>query len=713
MHNLRRHSGGSGRVANRRLHLRRGLSSLAYVELNEDSRCIAFNLGEGGLGVQPSTVLVEKNLPRISFQLPQSGKWVKLSGKIAWIGESRKEAGILFIDLPETARIEIGEWVSAGPSIAAFPEERASVNEHVSLRRVSLVLALAIVSLGLMWIAFSRYAVPPYMTVTTLLRALQSRMVAAGWLAVLALLVGYGGWLYRKSAQTSREIRVALAMLPVMVFSLASKLVGNLLYLPLVDWNALRLVPTFALTRGAGLYTGVSDDPVLGFIYGPVTAIIYLPTVLASTPTAAVFIGGMITLFISLLPLILCLLPAAVRNEKDRIASATALLFAIGALLYMPGTFAAVTSIHADAPAFGLGLLSLAVVSHGKGSSSNVRLGLSALFAVLAVWAKQIEAPLLVGIAVYLWVAHGRKPLLRFIAWTASIGIAVTGLSCAAFGLQKMAFNMWTIPAHHPWQGGPKSYQFLLSLRQFFAEGSFLFVIVLSEIINSWRVADGRTTRCRKEKVEFLRSNSWTLPLLVALFMIPTSVMGAAKVGGTHNSYHAYYYLVAACAIIFRDWLSSSTAERNSFPRVAASILLLTTVSFVAGNVYRVYNDFPSSPSSYSYIWQNPQEQAFTYDRRHPGEVYFAWNPLSSFMAEGKLYHSADGILARKLAGYPVSQAQLHSYLPARMRYIAYYSDSRYEVCCDYLPEYSKRVNVPELPGWFVYERQYDSGRRP
>jgi hypothetical protein len=554
--------------------------------------------------------------------------------------------------------------------------------------------------------------VVPYMTATTLLQALQNRMVAAGWLAVLALLSGYGGWLYRKSAQTSREIRVALAILPATAFSLACKLIGNLLCLPLVDWNAVRLAPTFALARGAGLYTGVSDGAVLGFVYGPVTAIIYLPTVVASTPTAAVFIGGVIALFISILPLILFLRSSAEGNEKDRIASATAILFAVGALLYVHGTFYAVTSVHADAPAFGLGLLSLVVLLHGKGSSSSVRLGLSALFAVLAVWTKQIEAPLLLGIAFYLWVAHGRKPLLRFAAWTASIGIAVTGLFCVAFGLRNMVFNMWTIPAHHPWLHSPKSYQFLLSLRQFSVEGSFLFVIVLSEIMNRWMVSDGGTT-IRQKMAEFIRKNQWTLPLSVALFMVPTSVMGAAKVGGTDNSFHAYYYLVAACALIFRDWLSSFTAQRNNFPRVAARILLLTTVSFAAGNLYGVYTDFPSSPSSYSYIWQNPQEQAFAYDRHHPGEVYFAWNPLSSFMAEGKLYHFAYGVFDRKLAGYPVSQAQLHCYLPAHMRYVAYHVDSTIKACCDYLPEYSKRVKLPELSGWIVYERQSDSDRNP
>jgi hypothetical protein len=572
------------------------------------------------------------------------------------------------------------------------------------------VLALAVVRSALMLIALWMYTLPSYTTATGLLPSLRTRMVAIVFFAVLASLLWYGYYLYRKSTQMSSEIRVALALLPVTAFSLALRLVGSLLILPWVDWNALRLVPTFQLARHAGLYTGISDGPILGFIYGPMTAIAYLPTVLASTPTAAVFIGGLLTVLISLAPLILFLLPVTGRNERDKISPAAAILFAIGALLYIPGTFAAVTSVHADAPAVGWGLLSLAILIHGRGSDSGTRLGLSALFAVLAVWTKQIEAPLLAGIAFYLWLAHGRKTFAHFVAWAASIGIAASCIFCAAFGLQKLVFNMWTIPARHPWQGSPQSHEFLLGLGRFFSEGSFLFVLVLSEMVHRWGAAGMGSSMQAESWQESLRKHDWTLPLLVALFMVPTSVIGASKIGGTDNSYHAYFYLAAACAMIFRDWLSTYTAENHDFSRVGASVLLLALAFFAVRNLAEVYTAYPSSPSGYTFIWNNPQQQAFTYDRQYPGEVYFPWNPLSTFMANGKLYHFAYGIFDRQLAGFPAGDAQLHSYLPPRMKYLAYYNDSRHtshlpKVCCDYLRDYSQRVDLPELPGWVIYKR--------
>jgi TonB family protein len=93
---------------------------------------MVFDLSEGGLGVRSAMVLTKKYVPRIRFQLPRSGKWVELGGKIAWTGESEKQTGIEFVDLPERARVEIEEWVAAGTSTSESPKETASVGEHAS-----------------------------------------------------------------------------------------------------------------------------------------------------------------------------------------------------------------------------------------------------------------------------------------------------------------------------------------------------------------------------------------------------------------------------------------------------------------------------------------------------------------------------------------------------------------------------------------------------
>jgi hypothetical protein len=45
------------------------------------------------------------------FLLPESKSWVQTNGRIAWVSESKKEAGIRFINLPEDARNTIQKWV--------------------------------------------------------------------------------------------------------------------------------------------------------------------------------------------------------------------------------------------------------------------------------------------------------------------------------------------------------------------------------------------------------------------------------------------------------------------------------------------------------------------------------------------------------------------------------------------------------------------------
>ena len=51
-------------------------------------------------------------LPCVRFQLPQSSDWIKARGQIAWTSETKKEAGIQFVDLPDLARKQIREWIA-------------------------------------------------------------------------------------------------------------------------------------------------------------------------------------------------------------------------------------------------------------------------------------------------------------------------------------------------------------------------------------------------------------------------------------------------------------------------------------------------------------------------------------------------------------------------------------------------------------------------
>jgi TonB family protein len=96
-----------------RAHMRRKLSPMAYVELGQDNGGILLNLSEGGFAVQSALALTSRVFSELRFQVPALQGWLTASGRIVWISDSKKEAGIQFTELPGEARREIHKWVSA------------------------------------------------------------------------------------------------------------------------------------------------------------------------------------------------------------------------------------------------------------------------------------------------------------------------------------------------------------------------------------------------------------------------------------------------------------------------------------------------------------------------------------------------------------------------------------------------------------------------
>lgn len=99
-------------VQDRRVHERRRVS-LAYIDLGENNGGIVLNVSEGGLAVTAVEVLHGAHLPKMRFQLPHSKTRIEARGQIAWTGESKKEVGVRFVDLPAEAATEIKSWIAS------------------------------------------------------------------------------------------------------------------------------------------------------------------------------------------------------------------------------------------------------------------------------------------------------------------------------------------------------------------------------------------------------------------------------------------------------------------------------------------------------------------------------------------------------------------------------------------------------------------------
>jgi TonB family protein len=114
--------------ANRRIHVRHRIRSLAYVELGENNGGIVLNIGEGGFAVRAAEAITEDSLPQVRFQNHGSAKQLIASGEIVWTDNSRKEAGVRFVDLPPEALGEIKAWIS---------EEESPVNSKKPIMSVA------------------------------------------------------------------------------------------------------------------------------------------------------------------------------------------------------------------------------------------------------------------------------------------------------------------------------------------------------------------------------------------------------------------------------------------------------------------------------------------------------------------------------------------------------------------------------------------------
>jgi hypothetical protein len=122
-------------VKDRRLHPRQRVSSLTYVDLGEDNGGIVLNVSEAGIRIQAAAGLEEGPIS-IRLQLPGSRKRLEVNAEVVWVGQSRKEAGLRFVDLSEDAQRQIQKWIAreASPNGALVEDETENENEAEPVR---------------------------------------------------------------------------------------------------------------------------------------------------------------------------------------------------------------------------------------------------------------------------------------------------------------------------------------------------------------------------------------------------------------------------------------------------------------------------------------------------------------------------------------------------------------------------------------------------
>lgn len=94
-----------------RLHPRQHVSS-SCIQLTNDNGGKVLNISESGLSVQAVRSLTDVPVLQMRFQLSRSQAWIETQGRVVWVSESGRTAGVEFVDLPNAARRRIKNWIS-------------------------------------------------------------------------------------------------------------------------------------------------------------------------------------------------------------------------------------------------------------------------------------------------------------------------------------------------------------------------------------------------------------------------------------------------------------------------------------------------------------------------------------------------------------------------------------------------------------------------
>ena len=467
---------------------------------------------------------------------------------------------------------------------------------------------------------------------------------------------------------------------------LAFTVVHRMLETPLWNYNGSRLMPSFALAHGINYYVLMPPGgPLYNSLYGPLVALVYLPATLFSTPNSAVLGGSAITV-------LLCFGAAAIVHftpSKTARGSVDVLAFlTLGFLMcYLEPLKYSCFNIHADGPGLALGAVACAVLYSGGA------LPVSALCAVLAIFCKQTFLPVPIALVVYVWARDGRTRALRYLLWLVAAGVLAGGVALVAAGPARLYHCLIWIPAHHPWNDASRIVSAIQAMRSFIRVSMPVPVLLLACVV--YAGYNRSTLRA------LLASRSAPL-LLAGIALLPFSIAGRAKAGGDVNSLSfALFFLTCGLTVLLAD--VARDAQNPPARRLALAVLVAMMLPLAVSEGPLTLD----IPASVRRLPRAPQEVAFEYLNRHPGEAYFPWFPLAHYYAEHQFRHYAFGIADRLLAGEAVSEEDFRAYTPRDPRVIAFAADGTPQLfgydLMKYLPEYRYRVSDLQLPGWLVY----------
>ena len=477
------------------------------------------------------------------------------------------------------------------------------------------------------------------------------------------------------------------------------------------SWNFARLAPTFAITHGYQLYPPANSGVVTGNVYGPIDAIAYLPVTIFHSPVQAVFFGGLLSVCFTFLPVLFMHIHGL--GFRGKLFTLIGFLFFCYSALFMPSLFYSLFFIHADAPALGLGAIACAVLychKHAEREVNLLTLFIIAMFASLAFWSKQTMLPIYIALPIYILFAHGRKCFVRSILCFFTSNILLLILWLKIFVPKDILYNMITIPRNHPiWHKSSVTINMKIDQLQGVISrlGTECFCLLIFVLISMLGLCFLRSRNEAKVEKHAYVQHRWLMFIVVALFMIPSAILGASKYGGDVNAFSfVTYFLATGSSLALVEVMSRLSLRKDRRPLMI--VVLLTFMYILLCFVKMDRNILFLSDEKLAARRMNIQS-ALTYAKAHEGQIYFPGFPLLHLMSGGAYYHFSNGILDREIAGFPVTDKHFLEHIPKDLHSIAVYEVDNGEnakYVLKYLPQFAKETEINELPGWKVYTKK-------
>jgi periplasmic protein TonB len=122
--------GNLGAPLERRLRVRQRLDDLIYLDIGADNGGIVLNLSEEGLRFQAVGPLEKQSELRLRIKIPGSQARIDVIAQIAWLSDSKRQAGVRFLDVPSKGLAQIHEWIrSQLPPPSPLEESSKQVEE--------------------------------------------------------------------------------------------------------------------------------------------------------------------------------------------------------------------------------------------------------------------------------------------------------------------------------------------------------------------------------------------------------------------------------------------------------------------------------------------------------------------------------------------------------------------------------------------------------